>query len=80
MLLNMCGLTTAQIDYIVDESPERANRYIPGVNIPVVTLEHFENHIPDYIFILAWNYADMIINKLQTLGYSNLKYITPFTK
>jgi hypothetical protein len=80
MLLNMCNLTVQEIDYIVDESPERINRYIPGVNIPTVSIDHLQKFPPSHVFILAWNYSDMIKSKLQTLGFTHLNYITPFTK
>ena len=80
MLLNMCGLTNNEIDYVVDESPERVNRYIAGVNIPIVKLSHLLKNPPDYIFILAWNYFDMIKDKLEVLGFKDLKYILPFPK
>lgn len=78
MLLNMCQFTTEDIDYIVDESPERVNRFIPGANIPIVTQDYLLNNSPDYIFILAWNYSNMIRKKVSDLGLVNVQYILPY--
>jgi SAM-dependent methyltransferase len=78
MLLNMCNITYNDIDYIVDESPERVNRYIPGVNIPIVSKEQLLENTPDYIFIIAWNYFDTINKKIENIGLYNMKYILPF--
>jgi len=78
MLLNICKLTNSDIQYIVDESPERVNRYVAGVNIPIVSKESLLTDTPDYIFILAWNYFDAINEKILQLGLRNVKYILPF--
>lgn len=66
MICNICDLDSIKINYIVDESPERTGRYIAGKGIPIV-----KNIIgnPDYIVIFAWNFAKMIIDKLQGRGY-----------
>lgn len=43
--------------YIVDESPLRAGKWIPRVVTPVVSREHLKEHPPDACVITAWNYA-----------------------
>ena len=77
MLCNLCNLTPDLIDYIVDESPERCGRYIAGKHIPIVSKEHLLNDTikPDYVFIFAWNFSKMIIEKLEG---NNFKYIIGF--
>lgn len=75
MLLNVCGFTENEIKFIIDESPERYNRYIPSCNIPIYDPTHLNQPIPNYVFVLAWNYIDMIKKKLEG---KNLKYILPF--
>jgi SAM-dependent methyltransferase len=68
MLCNLAGLTPESIMYIVDESPERSGRFISGTHIPILGPEALENK-PDYILIFAWNYAKMIMNKLENKGF-----------
>src|SRR5439155_22456821 len=41
ILLNHCGLGPDLIDYVVDASPLRYGRYVPGVGIPIVPPERF---------------------------------------
>ncbi len=77
MLCNLCGLSTDLINYIVDESPERCDRYIAGVHIPIVSRDFLlkDDPRPKYIFIFAWNYAKMIMDKL---GEYSFVFILPF--
>lgn len=74
MFCNIIGLTENDIDYIVDESPERYNRFIPNSNIPIISKENMDFDA-DYVFIFAWNYANMIMEKLKMY---NFKYIVAF--
>ena len=74
MFCNIIGLTSDDIDYIVDESLERYNRYIPKSNIPIISKADMDFDA-DYVFIFAWNYAHMIIEKLKD---HNFKYIIAF--
>jgi len=74
MFCNIIGLTNDDIDYIVDESPERYNRFIPKSNIPIIPKEDM-TFDADYVFIFAWNYSSMIMKKLKDY---NFKYIIAF--
>jgi hypothetical protein len=71
----LCDLTPKQIDYIVDESPERIGRFTPNTGIPIVSKEILDRDNPDYVFIFAWNYSKMIIDKLKNKGF---KFIVAF--
>lgn len=72
MLSHLLGLSTDIIEYIVDESPERYNRYLAKTHIPIYDKKHLDDdpEKPEYIFIFAWNFAKMIIDKLQDLDCS----------
>lgn len=52
-----------QIDFLVDDNSIRYNLYSPGKHIPVFPSEKIYDYKPDYIVILAWQYADVIIKK-----------------
>lgn len=73
ILCNFCGLDETIIDYIIDESPERYNRFIN--NIPIYNSDKIDPD-SDYILIFAWNYSKMIISKL--VDKYKFKYIIPF--
>ena len=72
-LLNYFNIGTELLDYIVDDSKWKQGLYTPGMHIPVVSAEKLSEKKPDYILILAWNFADSIISKLQEFD----KFIIP---
>jgi SAM-dependent methyltransferase len=59
--LNACKLHF--LEAIVDESPLRAGRLMPGTHTPIVFPDRFKVAAPDYVFVTAWNYADVIRQK-----------------
>jgi 2-polyprenyl-3-methyl-5-hydroxy-6-metoxy-1,4-benzoquinol methylase len=63
-LLNYCGLGTDFIDYVVDRSPHKQGRYLPGTRIPIRAPEQVTHTRPDYLFILPWNLKDEIIEQM----------------
>jgi len=57
------------LDYIIDENPLKIGTYSPKLDIPIVSIEHFVNDICKkyVVVILAWNFAEEIINKINKL-------------
>lgn len=54
--------------YIVDENPLKIDKYIGGVNVPVVSPEYFTNDSePLLIIVYAWNFFDEIENKIRKM-------------
>ena len=60
-LMYRFGLDANVIDYIVDDSPLKQGLFTPGKHVPVVSRAHMAEAWPDYVVILAWNFADAII-------------------
>ena len=56
-------LHAAQIKFIVDDGEWKLGLYSPGLHIPVVASNEFYRQRPDYLLVLAWNFADPIISK-----------------
>lgn len=61
MWLNACGMT--YLEAMVDASPLRAGKLMPGVHTPIVFPDAMKGTPPDYVFITAWNYAPVIAGK-----------------
>jgi SAM-dependent methyltransferase len=59
------NLDNSLIDFIVDDNPVRQNLYSPGMHIPVYSSEKIHEYNPDYIIVLAWQYAEPIISRNQ---------------
>lgn len=70
MLCNAAGLTPDLVDFIVDESPERAGRFIAGTKIPIVNRDALDSNSVDHVIVFAWNFYDMIKEKLKGRGYT----------
>jgi hypothetical protein len=76
-LLNACRIDSATIDYIVDDTPEKIGKYSPGNGIPIVDRSVMSANPPDYLVILAWNFAREIIESTVDFAASGGKYIIP---
>jgi hypothetical protein len=79
-LLNYCKIGTDFLDYINDTTPFKQGCYTPGVHIPVVPESRFHQDPPDYSLMLAWNYADEILQKEQGYRQAGGKFIVPIPK
>lgn len=77
-LLNCAG-DCSPIQYIVDQTPEKISKFAPGVQIPIVDMQHMVNNMPDYLIILSWNFQHEIVNKCVAAGYTG-KFIIPIPK
>lgn len=75
-LLNSSMITSENMRYIVDETPEKIGKYSPGTRIPIVSMIDLIRTPPDYLMILSWNFADEIIEKVRKAGYKG-KFIIP---
>lgn len=59
--LNYCGIGPGLVEYTVDKSPYKQNLYTPGMHLPVYHPDKLALDMPDYVLLLAWNFADEII-------------------
>ena len=76
-LLNACRFDSSTIDYIVDDTPEKIGRFSPGTGIPIVDRSVLASDPPDYLAILAWNFADVIIDSTVEYSGKGGNYIIP---
>jgi SAM-dependent methyltransferase len=58
MWVNACGMDYLQA--MVDASPLRAGKLMPGTHTPIVFPDEMRKDPPDIVFVTAWNYADGI--------------------
>ena len=65
------------IDFIVDDSPLKQGLYSPGMHIPVVSSKVMYEKKPDYVVILAWNFAVPIMEKHRAFAESGGQFIVP---
>ena len=65
------------VEFVVDDSPLKQGLYTPGYHIPVVPASHMYDAKPDYMLILAWNFAEDIIKKHQAFLSQGGHFIIP---
>ena len=74
-ILNYCNIGSDLIEYICDTTPIKHGTFTPGMHIPVVPYEVFENNPPDYAVLFAWNHAEEIMAKEQSYMQNGGKWI-----
>jgi methylation protein EvaC len=73
-LLNHYGI---MLDYIVDTTPLKHGLFTPGMHIEVSPPRRLFKELPDYALLLAWNYADSILEKEKRLMACGTRFIIP---
>ncbi len=79
-LLNFMQIGPDVLDYIVDDNPLKQGLYTPGMHIPVVSGTKLTESPPDYLLILAWNFAPSIIEKNGDFKKRGGEFIVPVPK
>jgi len=75
-VFNYCDIGPDLIDCIVDMTPDKQNKYSPGMHIPIVPVHVGLTDDVDYIFLGAWNFKDEIMNKEPEFTERGGKFIT----
>jgi hypothetical protein len=65
VFLNSCDLNDTTIRLIIDDTPFKQYKYVPGTGIQVMGRDILQDIQPDYILILAHNFKDYIIDSLR---------------
>ena len=64
-LLNTCGVTEAEMPFVVDNNPAKQFKLVPGCRIPVLPPDTLRREVPENIVILPWNLAEEIARDLD---------------
>ena len=76
-LMSHFGLNEKILDFIVDDNPLKQGLYTPITHIPVLPKETLYKRKPDYVLILAWNFAKPIMEKEKRYSKEIGKFIVP---
>ena len=74
-VLNYCNISKKDIDYVVDISPHKQGKFMPGTHIPIYSPEKIKETKPDYIIILAWNLKDEIMQQINFIKNWGGKFV-----
>ncbi|NVM21085.1 MAG: methyltransferase domain-containing protein [Desulfobacterales bacterium] len=64
-LLNYCGVKKDLMEFVVDASPYKQGKFLPGSHIPVVNERAIRKTKPDFVLILPWNIKEEIMHQLE---------------
>lgn len=73
-LMYALGIDEKMIDFAVDDAPLKQGTFTPGKHISVLSPNVIYEKAPDYLLILAWNFADSIMKNHSSF---NGKWIVP---
>ena len=76
-LLEYCGIGPELLPYTVDKSPLKVGKLTPGSHIPVLPVETLLERQPDFVLILAWNFADEIVRQQAEYARRGGRFIVP---
>ncbi len=79
-LMHHFRIGLAEIDFIVDDSPLKQGLYSPGLHVPVLPPAAIVERRPDYLLVLAWNFARSIIEKHAAFRQRGGRFIVPLPR
>ena len=65
VFLNYCGINSDDINFVVDDTPAKQGKFLPGSHIPIVAIDAIQGLKPNIIIILPWNFREEICQKLN---------------
>ncbi len=81
-ILNYCKITKDHIDYFLDTTPDKQNKYTPGSKILIKKYKKKIDKNVDFAFLGAWNFKKEIFKKEKKFISRGGKFIThtPYPK
>lgn len=76
-LLNSTGIDTSRVAYVVDRNVHKQHKLMPGCRLPVHPVERLLEDQPDYVLLLAWNFAKEIVAQQAEYAARGGRFVVP---
>jgi hypothetical protein len=76
VLLQYCGLTSKEIEYMGEVNEEKFGCFTPGTWIPIIAEQKLLSMQPDYLIVLPWHFRKFFISNSKFAGF-NLVFPLP---
>ncbi len=76
-LMSYCEIDRSHLDYVVDKNPYKHDKMMGGNRLPIYPTEKLLEDQPDFVFILAWNFAAEIMEQQEEYRKRGGQFVVP---